>query len=281
MIYMKIQYLGTAAAEGLPALFCECEICRKAAALGGRNIRTRSQAIVDDKLLIDYPADTYMHFLRHGFPLNKIATCLITHSHGDHLYPAEIEMRKEGFSHLSDSLPLTFYSAESGYKKLKAVIDRYNIPKDRVDAVEIHPFEAFEADGYGITPIKAEHDVNSTPVIYAIEKDGKSLLYAHDSSEPCEESMDCLKAFAKPFDLISLDCTQGNDAVVPYIGHMNLNKCDRLRERYIADGIADKNTLFVLNHFSHNGSDAVYDDFVKIAEERGFITSYDGMVIEF
>lgn len=54
---MKIQYLGTAA-EGLPALFCECETCKHAAFLGGRNIRTRSQAIIDDALLIDYPADT-------------------------------------------------------------------------------------------------------------------------------------------------------------------------------------------------------------------------------
>ena len=27
---MKIQYLGTAAAEGLPALFCGCEICQNA-----------------------------------------------------------------------------------------------------------------------------------------------------------------------------------------------------------------------------------------------------------
>ena len=27
---MKLTYLGTAAAEGLPALFCNCEFCQKA-----------------------------------------------------------------------------------------------------------------------------------------------------------------------------------------------------------------------------------------------------------
>lgn len=26
---MKIKYLGTAAAEGVPAIFCRCEVCRK------------------------------------------------------------------------------------------------------------------------------------------------------------------------------------------------------------------------------------------------------------
>lgn len=278
---MKIQYLGTAAAEGLPALFCECENCKRAAALGGKNIRSRSQALIDDRILIDYPADTYMHFIRHGIPLWKITTCLITHSHGDHLYPAEIEMRKEGFSHLNNNAPLMFYSAESGYKMHKSVIDRYSIPSNRVNAVQIKPFEPFEVQGYRITPVKAEHDAAATPVIYAIEREGESLLYAHDSSEPCKESVECLKALGKPFGLISLDCTQGNDAEVPYIGHMNLNKCEKLREKFIKDGIADENTIFVLNHFSHNGKDSVYDDFVEIAKKRGFVTSYDGMTIEF
>lgn len=45
---MKIKYLGTAAAEGVPAIFCRCEVCRKSKAAGGRNIRTRSQSIIDD-----------------------------------------------------------------------------------------------------------------------------------------------------------------------------------------------------------------------------------------
>lgn len=99
---MRIQYLGTAAAEGIPAIFCECDTCKKARSLGGRNIRTRSQAIINDRLLIDFPADTYMHFLQYNLPLAKIKHCIITHSHADHLYPNDLQMRKNGFSHLSD-----------------------------------------------------------------------------------------------------------------------------------------------------------------------------------
>lgn len=56
---MKITYLGTAAAEGIPALFCSCDVCKKSMELGGRNIPTRSQAIIDDTLPIDFPCDTY------------------------------------------------------------------------------------------------------------------------------------------------------------------------------------------------------------------------------
>ena len=40
---MKIAYLGTSAAEGIPALFCHCDVCRYARKYKGKNVRTRSQ----------------------------------------------------------------------------------------------------------------------------------------------------------------------------------------------------------------------------------------------
>ena len=83
---MKLQYWGTAASEGIPAIFCECEVCRRSRALGGRNIRTRSQAMIDDTLLIDAGADTYMHSLRYGFELARTSYVLVTHAHPDHFY---------------------------------------------------------------------------------------------------------------------------------------------------------------------------------------------------
>ena len=50
---MKITYYGTAAGEAWPGVFCRCELCEKARALGGRNIRTRSQALVNQDLLLE------------------------------------------------------------------------------------------------------------------------------------------------------------------------------------------------------------------------------------
>ena len=44
---MELQYLGTAAAEGWPALFCDCRICRHARETGGKELRTRTQSLVD------------------------------------------------------------------------------------------------------------------------------------------------------------------------------------------------------------------------------------------
>lgn len=277
---MKIKYLGTAAAEGIPAIFCECENCKKSRELGGKNIRSRSQAIIDDTLLIDFPADTYMHFVLHNMPLNKIKTCIITHSHSDHLYSPDIEMRKPGFAHVSMQEPLTFYSAKSGFDMLNAAKQRWCVSDDDVKTVEIKPHKSFEAEGYKITPIEAAHDPNSSPVVYVIEKDGKSIFYANDSSEYSDVGFECLKSLGKPIDVISLDCTEACNHA-EYVGHLSLERCIALRERFIKENIADEKTIFVLNHFSHNGKNVVYDEFVKIAAEHDFLVSYDGMELEF
>lgn len=52
---MKIRYLGTTAAEGWPALFCSCSVCTHAREQGGKNLRTRTQAILDGEMLLDFP----------------------------------------------------------------------------------------------------------------------------------------------------------------------------------------------------------------------------------
>lgn len=275
---MKVKYLGTAAAEGIPAIFCECDNCKKARALGGRNIRTRSQALVNDDLLIDFPADTFMHYIQHNFPLNKIKHCLITHSHSDHLYPADLEMRLEGYSYLEDKEPMIFYSDVSGYNMIKAEIDKRQMTEVEVRQIELN--KPFLVNGYTVTAIRAAHGVNASPVVYIIEKDGKIFFYSNDTSRYPEESWEYLKTLKKPFDVISLDCTEACRKI-NYIGHMNLERCIALREELKSIGVANENTRFILNHFSHNGLNTVYDDFVKIAGEYGFDVSYDGMEIEF
>jgi phosphoribosyl 1,2-cyclic phosphate phosphodiesterase len=47
----------------------------------------------------------------------------------------------------------------------------------------------------------------------------------------------------------------------------------------LEEGYADESTIFICNHFSHNGIHVVYDEFVPIAEKEGFLVSYDGMVV--
>ncbi len=276
---MKLQYLGTAA-EGLPAIFCECENCRKSRQAGGRSIRTRSQSLVDDRLLIDFPPDTYMHFLTYDLPLTRIKHCLITHAHQDHLYAEELAMRAKWFGELyEDPSPITFYADEAGCRVINEVKETKHLSDEDVLIQPIPLYTPFAVDRYTVTALRANHDPASTPVVYIIEADGKSLFYSNDTGEYPPESMAYLRGLQKPLDMISLDCTSACSHS-NYAGHFSLERCEAMREELLACGAADDRTVWVLTHFSHNGDGVVYHEFVPIAAEKGFTVAYDGMVIE-
>lgn len=275
---MKLKYLGTAAAEGWPGMFCSCDNCKRAALAGGRNIRTRSQAVVDDKLLIDFPADTYMHVLLHGLDLTKINHCIITHNHSDHLYAADFEFRNKISAHMKSKSMFTVYGTQASGRDSQQVIDTYELEKQgRVTFKTITPFVPFQAGDYTVTALKADHDPASDPVFYIITDGSKTLLYANDTGYFPEVTWNFLAKSGHRFDFVSLDCTL---EVLPFNrGHMGLSGNADVKKRLLKINAADQDTVFCINHFSHNGK-LIYDELVPVAKKYDFLVSYDGMTIE-
>lgn len=275
---MKLKYYGTGAAEGVPAMFCNCEVCQRSKKAGGKNIRTRSQACVDDKILIDFPADTYMHVLYNDLWLPEIQTLLITHDHTDHLYPMDLEMRGGAFSLGFQKGCLTVYGTQPAYEKVMQAACKPHIKvAEAVDGKWVRAFEPFEAEGYTITPLKASHDARCEPVFYLISKDGKSILYANDTGYFPEETWEYLKTHPVKLDLVSLDCTLLLGEY--WEGHMNINTVLEVKAKLEQLGVADQDTVFVVNHFSHGGG-LTYDETVQEMQKYNILVSYDGMEIE-
>lgn len=272
---MKFQFLGTAAAEGIPALWCECEVCRRSREIGGRALRTRSQAIIDDQLLIDFPADTYAHLLKNKLDLLNVHNILITHSHQDHLYELDFGMLSPGFSHVPADFKLNIYGSDKVGEMVSPKIA--NIPQ-LASFTEVKAFEPFCAGKYSVTPLKAIHDPNAGPLFYMISDGEKTVLYGHDTHYFCDEVWEYLAKVKPHFDLVSLDCTNGMRPM-NYVGHMGFYENRQVRDRFIAEGYADEKTIFVSNHFSHNAESVVYDDLAKIAAKEDFLVSYDGMIV--
>ena len=275
---MKLKYLGTGAAEGVPSMFCQCANCKKSRALGGRNLRTRSQALVNDELLIDFNADSYWHFIQYDIDWERVCGCIITHSPPAHLYPAEVEVAKPSLS--NSHRRIDFYSAKSGYDKLMTEVPG---TKGQASATLVKAGEPFEIQGehkYVITPMNANHDLNSTPLIYAIECGGKRMLYAHDTGYFPDDTWQILAGMGR-FDLVTLDCTHCNKQDIAITSrHLSFNNALTVIERMKKQGNVDGKTVLIVNHFSHNGGDT-YDDMVQLTKPHGIITSYDGMEIEF
>lgn len=274
---MKLQYLGTAAAEAIPCLFCDCEVCRKARELGGREIRTRSQALINDQLLIDFPADTYFHAMTHNMDFSKINHCLITHVHKDHFSIQELAYLRKGFV----SRVFEGYRGFHLYGSAEAEAESAELLAPCAEQVHFHRVELSEPfciEDFTVTPLKARHGTQD-PRIYLIQQGGKTLLWAHDTDIFPEETWDYLQALSPKLDAVSMDCTGCADEELAYHGHMCLGRNEKCRERLQQMGLAHKDTVFILNHFSHNGSNANYKDFTKLAQPRGFAVTYDGMTL--
>ncbi len=274
---MKLKYFGTAAAEGIPGLFCNCRICKNALEKRGKEIKTRSQALLDERILIDFPPDTYMHVLNYGLDLREIKHCIITHSHHDHLFVDDFWCRLPSIANEIEEVPLNIYLTEDGYRKAEACFGA-DVDCARLKFHKIKEFEPFMIEDYRIIPLRANHDPAANPVIYAIEHNGKAILYANDTGFLFDETLDYIKSLGIRFDYISLDCTsmliKGTRD-----HHMSLDIDVELFERLIEIGACDKDTAVYVNHFSHNGL-ATHEEFVKIAARHGFGVTYDGLEVE-
>lgn len=278
---MKLKYYGTAASEGFPGVFCECDTCKKARELGGKNLRKRSQATVDDTLLLDLCPDTYTNVMLSGLDLCRIENLLVTHSHFDHLDAETLRCVSTGKAKRNSDNPFTVYSAKSGYDKICNVCsDVLNDGSNRLEVKLVKPFESFEVAGYTVIPLPANHTASTSPLNYIISKDGKSMLYAHDTGPYEKEVYDYLENSGIYLGLVTIDCTYGVQEKENLGRHLNLQADAEIAEKLKELGVCDEKTIFVANHFSHNcGSN--YDELCSAAKDTGFIISYDGLEIEF
>ena len=278
---MKITFLGTAAAEGFPALFCNCQYCVEARRLGGKNLRTRSQSLINDDLLIDLPADTLSHFHQNGIRGDRIRYLLITHAHFDHFYPEDLHLRGIYFAHDMEEPILTVACPKTVFERSKSSLSHAD-PRvaEGIELIEARAFEAFTLGKYRITPLPARHAGDQVALIYVIEDGERTLLYAHDTGFFFEEVFSFIEERGWCFDLATFDCTNAHLPSKPTGTHMGFDRVGEAIERLRAVGAIDGHTKLFVNHFSHNGN-PLHEDMTKSASAIGCDVSYDGCEVEF
>ena len=280
---MKLKYYGTGAGYGLPEVFCDCRICRHARENGGKNIRTRSMALLDGCLAIDLSVDTFHHCAFAGLDMRKVKHVLVTHSHHDHFFTSDLFSRVRGMTE-----PVNFYLSEASGKSVNAIVEKHKAefaagtrdPKAWTLA-EVHTLEYFkpiEILDYKITPLPARHVKALEPMIFVIEQGGKSILWGHDTGLLLPEAAEWIRNSGIRFDLVSLDCTLRRGEQITK-SHMDLDWCIETAEMLRENGNADDNTKFILSHIGHL-VDRTHDELAAEAAEYGMIVAFDGMEIE-
>lgn len=273
---MKITYYGTAAGEGWPGVFCQCELCKSARQLGGKNIRTRSQALVNDDLLLDLPPDNQLHSLYYGLELDKVRALLITHSHSDHFYPEDLEFLREPYSHTYTGR-MQVYGNDTVGKGIVRACGSMGSEAFRFQFTEVEINSPFTVLDYTVTPLRATHAQGERCLFYHVAQGEKSILYAHDTGAFTQENLDCLSQLPGKLGLVSLDCTTQMYRDGKY--HMGLADAAEQKDKLLTLGLADENTTWIVNHFSHNGG-WLHDDISVQAQKYGMTASYDGMSVE-
>ena len=279
---MKLQFLGTAAAERIPAMFCACDTCRRAFRAGGRNIMKRSQVLINDDLLIDFSGDTYANFINTGKNLSDVEYILITHAHEDHFTFEDFFSRFEGIAHNVRAERLKIYLSSVAYDIMQRCITARNIDKKsiekRFEFITVEPYTQVSVGKYTVTALPAVHASEGEALIFLIENDGKAFFYGTDTGFFSEEIDDFLVKENKKIDLLCLDCTNC-DTEFNYYVHMSMSEGRRIADRFEKKGLLKSDASLYYTHFSHNGK-MIYDDLKKAAKNKyGFNVAYDGLTV--
>jgi len=245
----------------------------KARALGGKNIRTRSSLLIDEKIKVDLPPDNYLHVLRYGLSLANVRYIFVTHTHYDHFHPDDLNMRRKPFAHLKENYTLHVY----GNKQVNSRVNRIlkNHPEINIATHLAEPFKPINAEGIKALPLLADHTRDQICLLFLFEKNGKTILQGYDSGWLPKETWKMLESFC--LDLAILDCTNG---ALPYIrGHMGIDGVTKTANYMKKKGIADKDTIFVATHFSHNGG-LLHEELTSKLELKGIKVAYDGFTVK-
>lgn len=244
---------------------------------------THSQTFLDDTLLVDLSADTWQHFMDLGRTLEGVEHALITHSHSDHFSVDEIILRGTGTAKEPTAGILNLYVGKTVEQKLLERLSRFGEEKrTSIECrIKLHPmtyYMPFCVAGFTVTPLPAVHAGEEDAYIFLIEKDGKALFYGNDTGVFSTDIDDYLEKNRKHIDLLSLDCTKGNQDF-QYDHHMSMREGRLIADRFFAKGILDSSSLLYYTHFSHNCINT-YEELEEIAKNYGFSITHDGLTVE-
>ncbi|NOZ28247.1 MAG: MBL fold metallo-hydrolase [Chloroflexi bacterium] len=253
---MYIRFLGTGAAEGIPAINCRCEHCTRARTRGGKLARERSAVLFslpDYELLVDTPPHIGDLLAKHG--VERIDGIFLTHEHYDHASGLA------DFAYWSDRVDLLV--EKDLYRRLEHQGLLSGLKKVGFHVV-CRQGVAIRFDGFFLTPFAVLHSVPCFGLV--IYHEGRKIVHAADSSG---QLTNYARRLIRGADLLI--------ASTPFFesdGNHHLDVLGALRWK---EELGIRN--LILTHINHHN--LPHDELVAyVGEYEDVSIAYDGMLIK-
>ena len=281
---MRIIILGTAAATAVPLPFCHCETCCAARVSGGKDVRKRSSAIVNDELLLDLSPDLASMAGMYGIDTAKTRFLLQTHAHTDHFDAGHFVTRSSMYAS-QEVGHLDIVASKGTLGEMNRMIlaneptmDLFD-PEFQRDANftlhEVHAGETFSLGEYCISALDAQHDERTEALIYLIAYRGRTFLYATDLRTINESTWELLAK--NTLDVVLIDQTYGAGHNAG--GHLDAGQVAEIVREMKRLRIADAYTQIYATHISHEGN-GTHEQMEEAARPLGYRIAWDGMIIQ-
>ncbi len=268
---MKITLLGTGGADGIPAFYSDTRVSDHARTHRGKNVRTRSGALVDEGLKLDLGPDTWCQLATQGLDARDWTAVLFTHSDADHFAPDELMYAVYPFN----DCEFAGFAVYGNMYICRRILEKY--PEWPFELVNTKSFSPFEHDGYKILPVRAHHKQEEDAHNFVVQDEKSTLLYATDTGIWDEPTWEALQDFR--LDCLVLECSEGF-AATNYDGHLDANEFMQMVEKLNKQGTIDSSTKVWTTHHSHQG-EATHDELTAFFAPKGVNVGYDGATVEF
>ena len=284
----EIQILGSSAAEGIPAVFCNCRVCRYAWENGGKDVRMRTCYKLNDHVRIDYGPDSLAQEFKYKLHSENLKHLFISHNHEDHWVMNHMIYRMPGFSVVDEDNILNIYGNEGVIRALYKFLwgKLYytgDLKKFRINPVVLETFKPviLEEEDMEFWPMKADHMVGFAgefPQFYVFRSGSSWAMIAHDTGYFREETWQFLEEKKFKFDLVISDCSGGiGDSERVHMAGKWVVKAKELLEKI---GSVTASTQYYINHISHNGK-ATHAELEAYYNPHGIQVGYDGLIIPY
>ena len=289
---MKITFLGTGAAQGVPPSFSRNKFFEYIRKTKGKELRSKAALRLGNRSQIDFGPDSNWQNIKNDLDMYDVRNIFITHSHSDHLSCFDLfDVYKMSYEISEDCNPepinlfLSKPAADWIYNDFLPSAHMKTL-KDRIIPHPLEYFQSYECDDIMFDTVKGFHHANGEnehSINYLFKKEnGKSLFYAVDTGYYDDETVEYIQD--KKADIVIMECTFGDNYNRGNIGdgHLNLKTLNKQIERLAEIGFLTEKTPLFITHIS-SIVEHKFDGFQEILSQYdfNFILSYDGLTFEF